>query len=72
VRLGDGKRLATEGVVGEDDLYLELTSLVRGRRVAAAAVALLFLSAETKGGLGLSRTAVCFSNSHTSIKNYPN
>ncbi|KAJ6673418.1 hypothetical protein OIU85_012424 [Salix viminalis] len=72
--LGDGKRLATEGVDGEGDLYLETTSLVRGRRVvvAAFAVALLFRSAGTKGGLGVSSTAMRFSNSHTSIKHCPN
>lgn len=77
VRPGDGKRRPTEGVDdGVGDLYLELTSLVRRRRVvvvmtAVVAAALLFLSAGTKGGLGVS-TAVCFSNSHTSIKHCPN
>lgn len=66
VTFGEGKRRGLAGVAGEGDLYLELTSLVRGRRVVTA----LFFSAGTNGGLGVS-TAVCFRNacsdSHTSI-----
>jgi hypothetical protein len=66
VTFGEGKRRGLAGVAGAGDLYLELTSLVRGRRVVTA----LFFSAGTNGGLGLT-TAVCFRNacsdSHTSI-----
>lgn len=71
MRLGDGHRL-TEGVDVVGDLNLELTSLARRRRtVAAAAAAALFLSAGTRGGLGVS-TVVRFSiagrDSHRSIR----
>lgn len=73
MRCGDGQRL-TEGVDGAGDLNLEQTSLVRGRRTAAAAAvaaAALFLSAGTRGGLGFS-TVVCFCiagrDSHRSIR----
>lgn len=50
VRFGDGQRRVPEGVegVGVGDLYLELISLVRGRRVVTA----LFFWAGTNGGLG--------------------
>jgi hypothetical protein len=66
VTFGERKRRGLAGVAGEGDLYLELTSLVRRRRVVTA----LFFSAGTNGGLGVP-TAVCFRNacsdSHTSI-----
>lgn len=69
MRLGDGHRL-TEGVDVVGDLNLELTSLARRRRTVAAAAA-LFLSAGTRGGLGVS-TVVRFSiagrDSHRSIR----
>lgn len=65
VRLGEGQRRGL--AAGEGDLYLELTSLVRGRRLVTA----LFFSAGTNGGLGVS-TDLCFRNtcsdSYTSIQ----
>lgn len=78
VRCGDGQRLAVAAevvVVGEGDLYRELTSLVRRRRVGGAALSALFFSAGTKGGLVVS-VGDCLCNDrcdpHTSIKHYPN
>lgn len=65
VGFGDGQRRPPDRVDGVGDLYLELTSLVRGRRVVAA----LFFSARAKGNL----LAVCLCNpcscSDTSIQN---
>lgn len=67
--LGDGERPAEQGLEGVGDLYLELTSLIRGRRVAIADGA-LFFSAGTNGGLGVSSVFLLLyprSDSHTSI-----
>lgn len=73
--LGDGERPAEQGLEGVGDLYLELTSLIRGRRVAIADGALfLFFSAGTNGGLGVSSVCLLLyprSDSHTSIHTRP-
>lgn len=66
--IGDGLRFGTVVADGVDDLYLELTSLVRNRWL----VPFLF-SAGSNGGLGLVVSNLeCFSNtlsdSHTSIQ----
>lgn len=55
VALGEGHLLV---LVGVDDLYLELTSIVLDRRVAEAATA-LFFSAGTRGGLVVSVRDCC-------------
>lgn len=56
VRFGDGHLRVPDGVAGVGDLYLELTSLVVERLVVAA-VAALFFSARTSGGLTLGLSA---------------
>lgn len=66
VTVGEGQRFGPEDATGVGDLYLELTSLVRDRRVVP-----LFLSAGINGGLGVS-TVNCFCNAgcnlHKSIQ----
>lgn len=52
--LGEGQRFGTLAADGVGDIYLELTSLVRDRRVVP-----FLLSAETRGGLKVTVVA-CF------------